>query len=99
MIFIIGLIGNYIKPMFTEDFLQVSNLHKIYYATAGNRSGIPLLKIHGGPGSCCKIDFFNEIDADIFCIQETKMQEGQADISKDGYYHYIYHQLFQSLQI
>lgn len=34
-------------------------------------------------------DFFNEIDADIFCIQETKMQEGQADISKDGYYHYM----------
>ena len=26
------------------------------------------------------INFFEEIDADIFCIQETKMQEGQADI-------------------
>jgi len=26
-------------------------------------------------------DFFKSIDADIFCIQETKMQEGQADIS------------------
>ena len=25
-------------------------------------------------------DFFKEINADIFCIQETKMQEGQADI-------------------
>ena len=23
------------------------------------------------------MDFFNEINADIFCIQETKMQEGQ----------------------
>ena len=34
-------------------------------------------------------DFFKEIDADIFCIQETKMQEGQADISFDGYYHYM----------
>jgi exodeoxyribonuclease-3 len=34
------------------------------------------------------IDFFNEIDADIFCIQETKMQEGQADISFDGYKQY-----------
>lgn len=34
-------------------------------------------------------DFFNEIDADIFCIQETKMQEGQADISIEGYYHYM----------
>ncbi len=25
-------------------------------------------------------DFFNEIDADIFCVQETKMQEDQIDI-------------------
>ena len=24
-------------------------------------------------------DFFNEVDADIFCIQETKMQEDQID--------------------
>ena len=27
-------------------------------------------------------DFFDKIDADIFCIQETKMQEGQLDLSK-----------------
>ncbi len=25
------------------------------------------------------LDFFQEADADIFCIQETKMQEGQLD--------------------
>ena len=31
-------------------------------------------------------DFFNNIDADIFCIQETKMQEGQADLEIPGYY-------------
>lgn len=35
------------------------------------------------------MDFFKEIDADIFCIQETKMQEGQADIRIDGYYNYM----------
>lgn len=34
------------------------------------------------------LDFFNKEDADIFCIQETKMQEGQADISTPGYYQY-----------
>ncbi len=34
-------------------------------------------------------EFFKNEDADIFCIQETKMQEGQAEISKDGYYHYM----------
>ena len=27
-------------------------------------------------------EFFKEIDADIFCIQETKMQDGQADLQK-----------------
>ena len=26
-------------------------------------------------------DFFKQVDADIFCIQETKMQEDQIDIS------------------
>ena len=30
-------------------------------------------------------DFFKEIDADIFCIQETKCQEGQVDLEYDGY--------------
>lgn len=30
------------------------------------------------------MDFFQEIDADIFCIQETKMQPGQLDIATPG---------------
>ncbi len=34
------------------------------------------------------MEFFNEIDADIFSIQETKLQEGQIDISFDGYEQY-----------
>lgn len=33
-------------------------------------------------------DFFNEINADIFCIQESKMQEGQLELSMKGYYQY-----------
>ena len=35
-------------------------------------------------------DFFASCDADIFCIQETKMQPDQADFSPEGYYKY-YH--------
>lgn len=31
---------------------------------------------------------FREIDADFFCLQETKMQEGQADFHSDDYYEY-----------
>lgn len=34
------------------------------------------------------LDFFQEIDADIFCIQETKMQEGQLNLELPGYYQY-----------
>ena len=44
-----------------------------------------------GIRACVKkgfLDFFNEIDADIFCIQETKLQEGQIDLQLDGYYQY-----------
>ena len=32
--------------------------------------------------------FFKEVDADIFCIQETKCQPGQVDIDFKGYYSY-----------
>lgn len=33
-------------------------------------------------------DFFRSSDADVFCIQETKMQPGQAEIFFDGYEQY-----------
>ena len=34
------------------------------------------------------MDFFNKEDADIFCIQESKMQEGQLELDMPGYYQY-----------
>lgn len=33
-------------------------------------------------------DVFKELDADIFCIQESKMQEGQLDLETKGYHQY-----------
>ena len=33
-------------------------------------------------------DFFSDIDADIFCLQETKLQEGQIDFAPEGYHCY-----------
>ena len=33
-------------------------------------------------------DFFENINADIFCVQETKCQEGQVDLSFEGYESY-----------
>ena len=35
------------------------------------------------------LDFFNKINADIFCIQETKMQEGQIKLELEGYNQYF----------
>lgn len=34
------------------------------------------------------LDFFKEADADFFCIQESKLQEGQIDLQLPGYYQY-----------
>lgn len=34
------------------------------------------------------LDFFKEADADIFCLQESKLQEGQIDLELPGYYQY-----------
>ena len=34
------------------------------------------------------VDFFNEIDADVFCIQESKLQAGQIDFAPEGYHCY-----------
>ena len=34
------------------------------------------------------LDFFNEVNADVFCLQETKLQAGQIDLKLDGYHMY-----------
>lgn len=44
-----------------------------------------------GIRACCDKGFrdsFNKLDADFFCLQETKMQEGQLDLSFEGYTSY-----------
>lgn len=33
-------------------------------------------------------EYFSETDADFFCLQETKLQEGQIDFTPEGYYCY-----------
>lgn len=44
-----------------------------------------------GIRACVKkgfIDYFKEVDADIFCIQESKLQEGQIELILEGYHQY-----------
>ncbi|MCK9217484.1 MAG: exodeoxyribonuclease III [Firmicutes bacterium] len=44
-----------------------------------------------GLRACVKkgfLDYFNEMDSDIFCVQEIKLQEGQIELDLDGYHQY-----------
>ena len=44
-----------------------------------------------GLRACCEkgfADIFGQLDADFFCLQETKMQEGQLDLQFEGYRSY-----------
>ncbi len=51
-----------------EDYLQVSSLHKIYYAEYGRSDGIPILFIHGGPGSKSKVNHLDFLPDEVsFC--------------------------------
>lgn len=34
------------------------------------------------------MDYFNQMDADVFCLQEIKLQEGQIELELPGYYKY-----------
>lgn len=37
------------------------------------------------------LDFFHQIDADIFCIQESKLSEGQLSLPLPGYHQYFHY--------
>ncbi len=44
-----------------------------------------------GIRACVKkgfMDYFNSMDADFFCLQETKLQEGQIELELEGYHQY-----------
>ncbi|MFJ7747792.1 exodeoxyribonuclease III [Peribacillus sp. NPDC097295] len=44
-----------------------------------------------GIRACVKkgfLEYFKEVDADIFCLQETKLQEGQITLELEGYHQY-----------
>ena len=44
-----------------------------------------------GIRACVKkgfMDYFNDVDADVFCIQESKLQEGQIEMDLPGYHQY-----------
>lgn len=56
-----------IEP-FQKDYLQVSELHKIYYEICGNPTGNPVFVLHGGPGGSCTPYYRRFFDPESFLI-------------------------------
>jgi proline iminopeptidase len=56
-----------IEP-FQSAYLNVSDLHEIYYELCGNPQGKPVFVIHGGPGMGCSPDMRQFFNPDKFLI-------------------------------
>lgn len=55
------------KP-FNEGHLQVSGGHSIYFAEFGNPEGIPVVTLHGGPGSQCYESWSSLFNPDVYHV-------------------------------
>ncbi len=53
---------------YKTDYLEVSELHSIYYQIGGNPEGKPVMVIHGGPGGGCSPDMFRFFNPEKFHI-------------------------------
>lgn len=51
-----------------SDLLQVSALHKVWYAQYGNSQGIPVIVLHGGPGYGCGPNDMRYFDSSYYRI-------------------------------
>ena len=80
-------------PKGNEPFLFIRNLVFAIFVKFLNKEY--MLKFISwnvnGIRACCDKGFresFERLDADFFCLQETKMQEGQLDLQFEGYQSY-----------
>ncbi|MDD1359058.1 prolyl aminopeptidase [Metamycoplasma hyosynoviae] len=53
---------------YNEGFLEVSKLHKVYFQELGNKNGVPILFVHGGPGGSPSSDSSRFFDPDHYRI-------------------------------
>lgn len=56
-----------IRP-YAEHRLKVDSLHELYVEECGNPQGIPVVVVHGGPGSGCEDYYRRYFDAELFRI-------------------------------
>lgn len=62
--------GPYPEPdqVLGEGWLAVGDGQRIHWWTAGNPSGMPVLAVHGGPGSGCPVSWARFCDPDRFLV-------------------------------
>lgn len=65
---LIALSAHAMEDLREEGYLQVSNIHEIYYAVFGNPEGIPVVVLHGGPGGGGKNDAVRLFDLDRYKV-------------------------------
>lgn len=53
---------------YNKGYLVVDNLHKIYYSCWGEKTGQPLLLIHGGPGYGSDLDMLEYLDLSVWNV-------------------------------
>jgi len=53
---------------FDQGFLPVSTLHKLWYAQYGNKNGVAVIVVHGGPGGGCSDSIVESFDLDFFRV-------------------------------
>ncbi len=56
-----------LKP-YNRHQLRVSEIHELYLDEAGNPEGIPILFVHGGPGSACNFASRRYYDPEVYRI-------------------------------
>ncbi|MFN8575708.1 MAG: prolyl aminopeptidase [Candidatus Sericytochromatia bacterium] len=56
-----------IEP-YNKGFLEVSNIHKIYYEEVGNPNGVPVVFLHGGPGVGIYSDYRRFFDPEYYRV-------------------------------
>ena len=56
-----------LKP-YDTGYLQVSELHQIFYQLGGNPKGKPVMVLHGGPGAGCTPQYFRYFNPRVYHI-------------------------------
>ena len=53
---------------FDSFFLETNSEHRVYVEQAGNQNGVPIIFLHGGPGSGCNVNHRRYFDPDKYRI-------------------------------